>query len=275
LGIRVGVILLFTGGLNDVLKLAMHGPRPYWYSTLVKALSTETSFGVPSGHAQSAAGIWGTLAARIKRPWAWPVAIILILMIGLSRIYLAVHFPHDVFLGWLIGALVLWVFLRWWDVLSAWAKQKSLAKQIGIAFGLSLILLAGGSVAFLSLQSWDMPRMWIENALSATGELPTPITLNGTLTAAGTLFGLAAGWAWIKSQGGFDAGGEAWKRAARLLLGVAGVLVFYLGLKAIFPAEESLISYFLRYLRYALVGAWISAGAPYLFLRLKLAQKGG
>ncbi len=274
LGIRVGAILLFTGGLNDVLKLALHGPRPYWYSALVKALSAESSFGVPSGHAQTAAGIWGMLAARIQRPWAWPVAIFIILMIGLSRLYLAVHFPHDVLLGWLLGALVLWVFLRWWDALAAWVKQKSLATQIGLSFGVSLVLLTAGSAAFIPLQTWDMPRLWIENALAGTDELPAPITLNGTLTAAGALFGLLAGQAWIKSQGGFDAGGEAWKRAARFALGVVGVLVFYVGLKAMFPAGESLIPYVLRYLRYALIGVWISAGAPYLFLRLKLAQKG-
>jgi membrane-associated phospholipid phosphatase len=274
LGIRVGAVLLFTGGVNDIFKLALHGPRPYWYSTLVKALSAETSFGVPSGHAQGATAIWGMLAARSKYPWAWPAAIFIILMIGLSRLYLAVHFPHDVLLGWLLGGLILWAFVRWWDALSAWLKQKSLATQIGLAFALSLALLVAGSAAFLSLQSWAMPTIWLENA-KASGTAPDPITLGGTLTAAGALFGLLAGQAWIKSRGGFDASGPSEQRAARFLLGLVGIVVFYLGLKAIFPADESLAAYILRYVRYVLLGLWIAAGAPYTFIRLKLAQKEG
>ena len=82
LGIRVGVILMFTTNVNGALKLAFHGPRPYWYSSTVHGLATETSFGVPSGHAQSAAMVWVPAAALRKR-WGWPVAILLILS-GLS-----------------------------------------------------------------------------------------------------------------------------------------------------------------------------------------------
>jgi len=85
LGMRVGTILLFNSGLNETLKLLFHTPRPYWYSPQVKSMTAESAFGLPSGHAQKAIGVWGMLAAHIKRPWAWPVAIGIILMIGLSR----------------------------------------------------------------------------------------------------------------------------------------------------------------------------------------------
>ena len=275
MGVRVGTILLLSSGINDIFKLAMRGPRPYWYSTLVKAMSAETSFGVPSGHSQTAVSVWGMLASRIKRPWAWPVAIAIILLIGLSRLYLAVHFPHDVLLGWLIGALLLSAFLAWWDKLAAWLKTKTLEMQISLAFAASLLLLAAGSLAFLSLQGWQIPPEWLANAASAgVDELPNPITLSGPITSAGALFGLLAGLAWIKSRGGFDAGGPATQRILRYLLGLVGVAVFWYGLGAVFPRSEDLLSYILRYLRYTLIGLWISAGAPYLFLRLKLAQKG-
>ncbi|MDP2974769.1 MAG: hypothetical protein Q8N45_01020, partial [Anaerolineales bacterium] len=46
LGLRVGVILLLSSGVNHALKLAFHGPRPYWFSQQVSALAVETSFGV-------------------------------------------------------------------------------------------------------------------------------------------------------------------------------------------------------------------------------------
>jgi membrane-associated phospholipid phosphatase len=274
LGVRVGAILLFTGGLNEALKLAFRGPRPYWYSTLVKALASETSFGVPSGHSQTAAGVWGMLAARIKRPWVWAAAVLVILFIGLSRLYLAVHFVHDVLLGWLIGGLVLWAFLHWWEVLAAWLKQKTLAIQIGLAFGLSLLMVLASLLPFLTLQNWVVPAEWLANVAKAgVAELPNPVSISSALTYAGSLFGFLAGLAWLQSRGGFEAGGPLPKRVVRFLFGLFGVLVLYVGLKLIFPEGETLVSNLLRYCRYALVGLWVAAGAPSLFVRLKLAQK--
>src|SRR6185295_6417564 len=66
LGIRVGLMLLLSATLNYLLKLGFHSPRPYWYSGQVAALSTETTFGLPSAHAQNAAAIWGLVAAYTR-----------------------------------------------------------------------------------------------------------------------------------------------------------------------------------------------------------------
>ncbi|MGC1375682.1 MAG: phosphatase PAP2 family protein [Anaerolineales bacterium] len=274
LGARIGAILLFTGGLNDMLKMAFHGPRPYWVSAQVKAMSVEPTFGVPSGHSQTAVVIWGMLASYIKRPWAWATAIVIILMIGLSRLYLGVHFPHDVLFGWLIGALTLWAFLRWSDPLLAWLKTQSLGKQIGLAFALSMLMLAGSSAAFLSLQGWVFPAEWATNALKAgAAQTLAPISLDNALTGAGTLFGFLAGLAWIASRGGFSTATQIKQRVVCYILGLVGLLILWYGLGLVFPKEATLVAYLLRYLRYTLVGSWITAGAPYLFLRFHLAGK--
>jgi undecaprenyl-diphosphatase len=71
-------------------------------------------------------------ASLIKHPWAWVAAIFVIFMIGLSRLYLAVHFPHDVFAGWVLGALALWVFSSWWSVVAAWVKRSRLDSRLGM-----------------------------------------------------------------------------------------------------------------------------------------------
>jgi hypothetical protein len=42
----------------------------------------------------------------------------------------------------------------------------------------------------------------------------------------------------------------------------------------VFPRSETLLAYSLRYLRYGLVGFWVAAGAPELFIRLRLAERG-
>jgi membrane-associated phospholipid phosphatase len=274
LGVRVGTILLVSGGLNNVFKLVLHGPRPYWVSPQVKAMVIEPTFGAPSGHAQMSTGVWGMLASRVKRPWAWPAAIVLILMIGLSRMYLGVHFPHDVFLGWLIGGLVLWSFLRYWDVVETWLKKQSLSTQIGLAFALSTLMLAAAWLTVFLLQGWVFPGEWIDNITkSGATELPAPFSLENTLNFAGAQFGLLGGLAWIISRGGFVASGAIRQRGIRYVLGLLGVLVLWFGLGAILPRGEEIVPSILRYMRYAVIGGWISAGAPYLFIRFNLAEK--
>ena len=272
IGVRVGIILLLSTSVNDALKLVFHGPRPYWYSTDVIGYASETSFGVPSGHAQIAAGVWGMLAASSRKWWGWLIAILVILLIGISRLYLGVHFPHDVILGWLTGALLLWLVLRFWKPVTAWLKKMSLGQQILASFLGSLVLILFPLIPFLWLKitNWQPPQAWAEYAKEA-------VSLSGAFTTAGTLFGLFAGLAWFTRQGGFDASGSLWKRILRYVPGVIGVLVFYLGLKVLFgmivPDAEAVLPYILRYIRYVLVGAWVSAGAPWIFVKLKLARK--
>ncbi len=279
LGLRVGVILLLSSGVNHALKLAFHGPRPYWFSQQVMALAVETSFGVPSGHAQTAAGVWGMLASGIKKRWAWLAAALIIFLIGLSRLYLAVHFPHDVILGWLFGGLLLWLTLRFWGAAAAWLDKRTLGQQILLAFAASLFMILLSLPGLLWLQAnWQIPAIWLQNAAQAfpEGELPAPVALSGAITPAATLFGLLAGLAWFNRRGGFSTAGPAWKRILRYVIGLVGVLVFYIGLKILFglfvPDGEALLAYILRYVRYALVGAWVSAGAPFVFILLKLAD---
>jgi undecaprenyl-diphosphatase len=104
------LLLVATAGglvLNLILKLHFNRPRPTIFVPEVHAVSS--SF--PSGHAMSAAIVYGTvayLAARLHRSgWARALvmlaAAIVILMICISRLYLGVHYPSDVAAGVVIG----------------------------------------------------------------------------------------------------------------------------------------------------------------------------
>ena len=53
----------------------------------------------------------------------------------------------------------------------------------------------------------------------------------------------------------------------RFVIGLVGVLVLWQGLGAVFPRDADVISYTLRFVRYALVGMWIMGAAPWLFIR--------
>jgi membrane-associated phospholipid phosphatase len=271
LGLRLGLGLAVSSSVNSILKLVFNSPRPYWVSERVQAYAYETSFGLPSGHAQNAVVVWGLLAAWIKRTWAWIAAILLMLMIGLSRLYLGVHFLGDVLAGWLVGALILWAFLRLERPVLAWLTRRSITQQALAALGFSLLLVLLGYLARAALGDWQTPAAWVTLALRAPeAEPPNPLALSGLVSQAGVFFGLALGGILLKQQGWYNAGGPVLQRLLRYLVGLAGVLAIHTLLGAVFPHGEDLVAYALRYVRYALIGLWIAYLAPRLFIRLKL-----
>jgi undecaprenyl-diphosphatase len=116
-GRRAATLLLLAGSggamlLSWGLKALFARARPDVVEHLVGVYSP--SF--PSGHALLSASIYLTLGALLARefPQAAPrrycmtVAVTLTLLIGLSRIYLGVHWPSDVLAGWCIGAVWAW-----------------------------------------------------------------------------------------------------------------------------------------------------------------------
>lgn len=273
LGFRVALILLVSNSLNGALKLTFHAPRPYWVSSLVKAFASETSFGAPSGHAQIAAGVWGMIAATVRRTWVWVICLVLIFLIGFSRLYLGVHFPHDVIFGWLFGAITLGLLLLFWKPVANHLAGQSFGNRLLIALGISFVMILIELVPYLWLRvNFSLPQSWVDQALAAGvgNRAPNPVTLDGAWSNAGAFFGLMAGFIWFNRRGGIDVRGKWGIRLARYLVGLVGVLLLWRGLGVLFAllSMNELIFYLLRFLRYALTGFWISAGAPLFFLRL-------
>ena len=274
LGLRIGIILLSSDALNFILKAALHTARPFWVSRQVTGFSFESSFGMPSGHAQNSAAVFGLLAASLKRGWVWVVSLIAIFLIGFSRVYLAVHFPQDVIVGWSIGFILVWIFLKLEGPVSGWFATQKLGTGILVIFAFSLwILIIGVFVREIS-SGWQLPQTWVENArLAFPGEdLIDPFRLSPLILTTGVLFGLGSGGFWLFTRGGFNAKGIWWKRILRFVIGVVGVVVLWMGLGAILPEPNSFVGFVLYYLQYALIGLWVSALAPLLFIRLGLAE---
>jgi hypothetical protein len=272
-GLRVGLFMMLSGGINDGLKVALHAPRPYWYSTDVKALAAEASFGIPSGHAQQAVVVWSTLAAWAKRRWMWVTAVVLIFFISLSRLYLGVHFPTDILAGWLIGILLVWNMIHFERKLNAWFLRQPVSIQVLAALLVSLGILGLGAAVRISVGDWQMPTEWQDNAARAGGDTSNPLDLTWVIANAEAFFGMLVGAIILQRRGGFEAGkGTEWQMAARYLLGLVGTLILWYGLGIIFPRHADLLSSSLRYLRYAFVGMWFTGLAPLAFIRLGLAE---
>lgn len=273
-GLRAGLLLMFSGGVNDVFKVAFHAPRPYWYSTDVKALSSEGTFGIPSGHAQHAVVMWSLLAVWVKRRWAWIAALALIFCISLSRLYLGVHFPTDILAGWLIGLLLVGSLLRYERRLTVLFLRQAVGLQILAALLASLVLLGLSVAARLAVRDWQISPEWLVNAARAGGAVPTPLDPAPIIANAGVLFGMIVGAIGLRRRGGFQAGkGTAWQMAARFSLGLVGTLIVWYGLEVVFPRQSDFVSYFLRYVRYTLVGMWFTGLGPEVFIRLGFAER--
>jgi len=273
LGIRLGLLIITSSNLNQAFKLAFTGPRPFWIDARVQVLAAETTFGLPSGHAQNAVALWGYLATRVRNGWFWLLSLFLIFMIGLSRIYNGVHFPSDVLVGWLLGALLLLAYIVFEKPVQDWLKNRNPGQQILAALAGSLGLLLINFLILLSLANWTIPPEWLAIAAQTAPHLPpNPLDMSGVVSTAGIFFGLASGWIWLRGRGGFDASGPLLQRVARFLIGLVGVAILWQGLGMVLPRGEALVPFVLRYLRYALVGIWVTGLAPYLFVRLRLAE---
>lgn len=111
------VLVAVAGGqvLSSLLKLGIDRPRP----ELVSHLMDETTMSFPSGHAMMSAVTYLTLGALItrimptaaQRAFVMGVAVLLTVLIGVSRVYLGVHWPSDVLAGWCAGFA--WAMLFW------------------------------------------------------------------------------------------------------------------------------------------------------------------
>lgn len=103
-------IILTSAVFNIILKAIINRPRPYGNS-----LVNVTFHSFPSGHAMSAITFYGLMIYLIfkfiknspSKIFLCSICIVMILLIGISRIYLGVHYPTDVIAGYMAGLAVL------------------------------------------------------------------------------------------------------------------------------------------------------------------------
>lgn len=110
------VCLAGAGLLNQLLKLLFARPRPDWLPVV-----EEVGYSFPSGHSMVSFCVYGFLAYAFSRNYssirqrvvAFSIAGIVVALIGISRIYLGVHYPTDVLAGFVAGGTWLGFCTSW------------------------------------------------------------------------------------------------------------------------------------------------------------------
>jgi undecaprenyl-diphosphatase len=126
-GLVLNLCLLTSWAVMNGLKELFGRPRPPG-----EHLTYAAGFSFPSGHAMVSTAFYGFLAYLLLMnlpgrwgQWCSGVLIILIILIGISRVYLNVHFASDVLAGFILGGLLVFVFARLYHYLYAVLTKRS------------------------------------------------------------------------------------------------------------------------------------------------------
>jgi undecaprenyl-diphosphatase len=116
---RTALVVALAAGsgeiMNQVLKQLFMRPRP----DIVPHLRDVTTASFPSGHAMESAIVYLTLGVmlmrvaerRVTKIYCLGVAVMVTVLVGISRVFLGVHYPTDVLGGWMLGFL--WASVCW------------------------------------------------------------------------------------------------------------------------------------------------------------------
>jgi len=216
-------ILLPSLLLNFYFKEIFHTARP-----LGVALIEQGGFAFPSGHAQGSTTLWLMLALLIRKKWINYLAVIMVILVSLSRLYLGVHWPIDVLGGLLIGLVLVLLYNKYlFDVFKDYLSAKTAIGKTAILTIVILFLIivypSDDAITLLAVL-WGFGIVLIYSDV-----------INATLPKG--ILG----------------------KALLLIVGIVGVLLIWKGLKVILPATE-----ITRFLRYGLIGVW-TAFVPLLF----------
>ncbi len=231
-GLIIMPLAIFT--TSEIPKDIVRLPRPD-----IRGVTVPT-YTFPSGHTSGAVSVWGYLAIMIKNRRFWFWSLLIIILVGLSRVMLGYHFPGDVLGGIVTGVAFLAIFFGAGLNLSAYHYQKSLSFPVLLFFSLAIPLA-------LSL----IPATYAPNLM-------------------GYLGGAASGRLFERERIGFDVCGSRAQHLLRALIGLSLVFLIIPGINAIFPHKVGILTF----MQHFVSTFWITYLAPAVFIGLGLTTRG-
>lgn len=262
LAIRLGVLVTLTMSFNHLLKIIIGNPRPFitdgdylskWAVPLGRAQELASEYSTPSGHAMAGAAFYTFLIICVRRNDVRAFAVLAIILTGLSRPYLGVHYVEDILIGWIIGIGLAVVAAHYTDqIASAW-HGLLLWQRLSVAIILSIAL-------------------WITTIMISYGQVAgQPLAFLGY---TGAFTGIILAYPLERDFVNFDPQAGALMRKMCRFVGSVAMALLTLevlgGLFSVIAVAGSVLSHGLQYVRYVVVGVVIIFLAPLLFTRLKL-----
>lgn len=233
IGLKAVFGMALSFGINTGLKESFRHLRPFYRDGITKGLSKEvTGYSFPSGHSQNAGTLWPILMIELKNKWVYIIGTIMLIMVPLSRLYLRVHWLQDVLVGVLLGITIAIVY------------DKFLSEILFKFFTHSLVITFMTPISFFVV------------ALTRDSDIA-----KGFGVFAGVLYGY---WLEMKYVG-FQPTGSNKVKLFRFILGAIGLIVLQTVLKSIFSEHV-----FLAYVRYFILGTYITFIAPFIFNKFKI-----
>ncbi|WP_163215760.1 phosphatase PAP2 family protein [Clostridium thermarum] len=231
--VRFAFIQIFSMVINGAIKDTVRAPRPIGTEGIFSLrVETATGYSFPSGHTQGTATFWVTLMKVCKKSWLYILGPIVIFLVALSRLYLGVHWPKDVAAGIILGIICVFIADKIMDL----TYKKDNHRYM-------LILVVPALLGLILFPSKDYVK------------------------AVATVTGLYIGYVLENKYIAFKTKSPISKQALKIIVGFLGLAVLKLSVKYLLPDNN-----FEAFTDYFLLGVWIIAGAPYLFVKLGLSE---
>ena len=237
-GFVICMSLMSSVAVTGIAKAIVRYPRPWHVIEGIDVIRkhTATGYSFPSGHTTSASSAFTAIALTFKKKWLSLVCALVIILVGLSRLYLCVHWPLDVAGGLIIGCgttfLLCGVFASLYDDKERFTKVSVIIGCLTAvaAFALALIIFTNGEEADLAFSDLCI----------------------GFATFSGMTFGCAL----ERKRFDFEIQPGQWgKKILRFVLGLAVALAITSGLKVVFNSF-GIGNPMTRAFRYMLFGFW-------------------
>lgn len=226
IGIRIAITVMISVIINSLIKNLVAEPRPFLIDPSVMVIF-EHGYGFPSGHTQQAALFFGLLIFYVRKWWVIIPSALWVGLVGLSRMYLGVHYPTDVIGAICVAGAILFVHRQ------LVLHDKNLWNS-GTRLPIFLAVLFGSILVILVVPGKDMISAGGLVSGFVAGLLTTPVQIAPLSTDWVKRFGIAA------------------------ITGVV-LLVVFAGLKSIFPKYGEDYFAVFSFIRFFLCGFVLNA----------------
>jgi len=245
-GFAAALALLAENSVLNAVKAIVRFPRPWTVYPELNSLRKETATGYsfPSGHTGSAAALYGSMAVLFRKRVLSIICAVLILLVGLSRLYLCVHWPLDVAGGLLLGMACALILAR--KFYSMADKPEKL-----------LPVLRWGGVAALAVS--------LALAILVQTGVAEEILFTDLYKALAMLGAAMLSYSIEEKSCNFKTGGSTGRKILRYIAGMAVASLLLVGLKYALPYLPVF-----SFIRYALTATWCCLLYPMLGKKLHL-----